>query len=71
MLNLGIRMDNELLYCGIENRTPCLSSFVCFIQKNFNGSNIFGTRKISSRQGLFKPMRVDYSARSGGFIGTF
>ena len=24
--------------------------------------------KISSRQGLFEPMRVDYSARSGGMI---
>ena len=23
MLKLGIHMDNELLYCGIENRTPC------------------------------------------------
>ena len=35
MLNLGIHMDNELLYCGIENRTPCsysslyLSIFCC------------------------------------------
>ena len=23
MLKLGIHMDNELWYCGIENRTPC------------------------------------------------
>ena len=23
MLKLGIHMDNELLYCGIENQTPC------------------------------------------------
>ena len=23
MLKLGIHMDNELLYCGIENRTLC------------------------------------------------
>ena len=23
MLKLGIHIDNELLYCGIENRTPC------------------------------------------------
>ena len=38
-------------------------------QSNFNGSNTFGTMKISSRQGLFEPMRVDYSARSGGIIG--
>ena len=38
------------------------------IQSNFNGSNTFGTIKISSRQGQFEPMRVDYSARSGGII---
>ena len=23
MLKLDIPMDNKLLYCGIENRTPC------------------------------------------------
>ena len=26
ILKLGIHMDNELLYCGIKNRTPCLYS---------------------------------------------
>ena len=26
MLKLCIHMDNELLYCGIENRTPCFYS---------------------------------------------
>ena len=31
MLKLGIHMDNELLYYGIENRTPCLSSLLCFV----------------------------------------
>ena len=36
MLKLGIHMDNELLYYGIENRTPCsysspyLSIFLSF-----------------------------------------
>ena len=40
-----------------------------YIQSNFNGSNTFGTIKISSRKGYFKPMGVDYSARSGGIIG--
>ena len=30
MLKLGIHIDNELLFCGMEN--PCLSSFLCFIQ---------------------------------------
>ena len=39
------------------------------VQSNFNGSNTFGTMKINSRQGLFEPMRVDNSARSGGLIG--
>ena len=28
MLKLLIHMDNELLYCGIENRTPCSYSFL-------------------------------------------
>ena len=41
------------------------------VQSNFNGSNTFGTMRISSRQGKFEPMRVDYSARSGGLIGIF
>ena len=29
MLKLGIHMDNELLYCGIETQTPC--SFFCHL----------------------------------------
>ena len=29
MLKLGMHMDNELLYCGIWNRTPSLK-FFCF-----------------------------------------
>ena len=39
LLKLGIHMDNELLYCGIENRTPCsyfslyLSIFLSFMAK--------------------------------------
>ena len=39
MLKLGIHMDNELLYSGIENRTPCsysslyLSIFLSFKAK--------------------------------------
>ena len=39
MLKLGIHMDNELLYCGIENWTPCfyfflyLSIFLSFTAK--------------------------------------
>ena len=41
---------------------------IYIIQPNFNGSNTFGTMQVSSRQGKFEPMRVDYSARSGGFF---
>ena len=39
MLKLGIHIDNDLLYCGIENRTPCsysslyLSIFLSFKAK--------------------------------------
>ena len=39
MLKLGIHIDNELLYCRIENRTPCsysslyLSIFLSFMAK--------------------------------------
>ena len=28
ILKLGVHMDNELLYCGIENRTPCSSLYL-------------------------------------------
>ena len=44
-------------------------SLLSYIQSNFNGSNIFGTMKISSRQGQFELMNVYHSARSGGIIG--
>ena len=30
MLKLGVHMDNESLYFGIENRAPCLFSFLSF-----------------------------------------
>ena len=39
MLKLVVHIDNELLYCGIENRTPCsylslyLSIFLSFKAK--------------------------------------
>ena len=39
MLKLGIHMDNELLYYGVENQTPCsysslyLSTFLSFKDK--------------------------------------
>ena len=28
MLKLGLHMDNELLYCWIENQTPCSYSYL-------------------------------------------
>ena len=39
MLKLGIHMDNELLYCGIENRTlalilPFICPFFCLLRLN-------------------------------------
>ena len=46
-------------------------SYILNIQKNFNGSNTFGTMKICSRQGKFELMSVNHSARSGGIIGIF
>ena len=37
MLKLGIHMDNELLYYGIKNRTPCsYSSLYLFIFIQFS-----------------------------------
>ena len=44
-------------------------SILSYVQSNLDGSNTFGTMKISSRHGKFEPMRVDYSAMSGGIIG--
>ena len=39
ILKLGIHMNNELFYCGIENRTPCSYSslylpFFCLLRLN-------------------------------------
>ena len=48
-----------------RNQLFCLLNASDF-QSNFSGSNTFGIMKISSRQGYFEPVRIDYSARSGG-----
>ena len=40
------------------------------LQKNFNGSNTFGTMKICLRQRWFELMSVNHSAKSGGKLGT-
>ena len=51
------------------HRTKCYRMFVgSYIQSNFNGSNTFGTLKISPRQRWFEPVRIDNSARSGDKI---
>ena len=41
------------------------------IQSNFNGSNTFGTMKISSRQRYLELMSVNHSARSGGILRIY
>ena len=52
-----------------KGKNKYINEYKADIQSNFSGSNTFGTMKISSRQGQFEPMRVDYSARSGGLMG--
>ena len=66
---LGIHMENELLYCEIENRTPCLSSFFILYSRTSMARTPLGLGKLVRDRG--SSMRVDYSARSGRFIGTF
>ena len=63
------------IFCNVYESIKCLSenkhfedNIILEILSNFNGSNTFGTMKISSRQGKFEPLRVDNSARSGGII---
>ena len=36
-----------------------------YVQSNLDGSNLFGTMKICSRDGWFEPLRVNYGANSG------
>ena len=40
------------------------------IQLNFNGSNIFRTLEICSRNGQFEPLSVNHSTRSDGKWGN-
>ena len=55
-----------MLHCQIFQVRPWeISSY----SRNFDGFNTFGTIKICLRQGLFKLMSVNHSARSGGIIG--
>ena len=65
MLMEVIVYNGPLYEIGVSKRFCRLEQYV---QSNFNGSTTFKTMIISSRQGLFKPTRVDYSARSGGLI---
>ena len=45
-----------------------VSKYSSEIQSNFNGLNTFRTMKISSRQGEFEPIRIDYSVMSRDII---
>ena len=54
----------------VTTTTSTATTSIFLLQSNFSGSNTFLAMKISSRQGKFEPMRADYSARSGGLIGT-
>ena len=65
MLNVS---HQRLIFVLLENIT-LFHGLIWIVQSNFNGSDTFGTMKICPRQGLFEPMRVDYSARSGGILG--
>ena len=38
------------------------------LQSNFDGSNLFGTMKICSRQRLFEPRKVTIGATPGGIM---
>ena len=63
--------NSPLTYVVVPTITASLKIILeptMYVQSNFNGSNTFGTMKISSRQGQFEPVRVDESARSGGII---
>ena len=70
-LGLAVQSTIRLKKLPVEKSLSLtlLLNFLCIIQSNFSGSNTLGTMTISSRQGLLEPTRVDYSARSGGFIG--
>ena len=55
-MNTTYSPDRTLRLRGLEvpvgeERRGCKSEISLNIQSNFNGSNIFGTIKISSRQG--------------------
>ena len=74
---LGYTREDVLTFSDKENNMPLHCAVnsgdlkvwqPSSVQSNFNGSNTFGTMKISSRQGEFDPMRVHNSARSGGII---
>ena len=57
-----------LLKRGNRKRTGLTQVQQIRLQSNFKGSNTFGAMKICTRQGQFKLISVNYSARSGGII---
>ena len=58
ILKLGIHMDNELLYCGIENRTPWSYSSIYLSIFFYLVSFVF----------VFRLLRICYSLLCNLFI---
>ena len=66
MLKLGIHMDNELLYCGIENRTLVYPVFFLFV---FRLLRICVTVFFATY--LFLLIQIVYSSACSGAIVRF
>ena len=77
MLKLGIHMDNELLYCGIENRTPCfyfsfyLSIFLSFMAKFVSQFSPELCRLESSNMVYLCRMSDGVETQGHGFFSIF
>ena len=65
VLALWEKISSE--YVRIHPVKPCLiNDFIT--QSNFDGSNLFGTMKICSRQRLFEPRKVTIGTTQGGIM---
>ena len=71
MLKVFFTQDSEVedLFCDASLCSQHSLFFSDNIRWNFNGSNTYGTMKISWKQGWFEPMRVDYCARLDALYG--
>ena len=66
MLELGIHMDNELLYCGIENRIPCsYSSFYLSICLSFTAKFV---SQFSPELYRLESSNMEYICRMSDYI---